>query len=201
LEDGLAAIRYGANALGFILVKKSPRYVEPDQIRFIISSLPPLVQTVGVFVNEKPRRVRELVEYCGLDLVQFHGEESPEQCGIFSTRAIKAFRVKDSSVLHEIDAYQGKVRAVLLDSWSSKAHGGTGKRFNWAIARQIVASSKVPVILAGGLNADSVEEAVRQVKPFGVDVSSGVEVSPGIKDKKLMKDFIKRVREAAKEIV
>ena len=201
LEDALAAVQYGTNALGFILVKKSPRYVSPEKVRAIVSSLPPFIQTVGVFVNESPQEVRHLIEYCGLDLVQFHGEESPDYCKAFSTRAIKALRVKDASAIEEIDSYRDCVRGILLDSWSSKAHGGTGKRFDWDLARQALDNKAgLPVILAGGLDVSSVQDAILKVRPFGVDVSSGVEVSPGKKDKKLVKDFIKRVKEAAQRV-
>jgi len=201
LEDAEAAVCFGAHALGFILVRKSPRFVEPEKVRQIISRLPPFVQSVGIFVNEDPGRVSELIEFCGLDLVQFHGEEPPDYCRAFGTRAIKAFRVRDLEILREIEPYVSGVRAVLLDSFSSKARGGTGKAFDWDIARKVVETVPLPVILAGGLGADTVQEAIHKVRPFAVDVSSGVEKAPGKKDKKLVKKFTKRVKEAAKGVI
>ncbi len=201
LQDAKAAVSFGAHALGFILVKKSPRYVEPDRVRDIIREIPPFVQSVGVFVNEDPGRVGELISHCGLDLVQFHGEESPSCCKRFETRAVKAFRVKDIDILNEIRTYEGSVRAILLDSWSSRAHGGTGKSFDWSIARKVVEAVDPPVILAGGLDVSTVSKAISQVRPFGVDVSSGVEKAPGVKDKELVKEFIKRVNKAAKGFI
>ncbi len=200
-QDAKAAVSFGAHALGFILVRKSPRYVDPDRVRDIVRQLPPFVQSVGVFVNEDPGRVGELISHCGLDLVQFHGEESPSCCKRFETRAVKAFRVKGIDILDEIRAYEGSVRAVLLDSWSSGAHGGTGKSFDWSIARRVVEALTVPVILAGGLDVSTVSKAISLARPFGVDVSSGVEKAPGIKDRELVKEFIKKVNQAAKGFI
>ncbi len=197
IEDAFAAVEAGAHALGFILVRKSPRYVEPEKIRSIISSLPPLVQTVGVFVDEPMDKVVEIRDFCSLDMLQFHGQEPPEYCASFRQRAIKAFRVKDESAIDEIKAYMGAVRAILLDAWSPKAHGGTGERFDWTIASEIVKSVTSPVILAGGLDVVTVREAIERVGPYGVDVSSGVELSPGKKDHKLVKEFIYRVHKAS----
>ena len=201
LQDAKAAVSFGAHALGFILVKKSPRYVEPDRVRDIVRQLPPFVQSVGVFVNEDPGRVGELISHCGLDLVQFHGEEPPSCCKRFEARAVKAFRVRDLDILDEIRAYEGSVRAILLDSWSKRAHGGTGKSFDWSIARKAVEALDLPVILAGGLDVSTVSKAISLVRPFGVDVSSGVEKAPGVKDKELVKEFIKRVNKAAKGFI
>ncbi len=200
-EDARHAISFGADAIGFIFVRKSPRYVLPEKVKEIVSNIPPLVQTVGVFVNEPAENVREFIHFCGLDMVQFHGEEPPEYCLPFSNRAIKAFRVKDESVTRGLTEYEGCVRAILLDSWSKRAHGGTGKAFDWKVAKKVVEASRLPVILAGGLNVDLVSEAVQRVRPYGLDVSSGVEKGPGIKDKELVKEFIKRANQAAKNIL
>ncbi len=199
-EDAKAAVRSGAHAVGFVFAEKSPRHISRDRVREIVSCLPPFVESVGVFVNESHDRVRDLIDYCGLDLVQFHGEEDPGYCRAFMPRAIKAFRVRDVSVVKEIRAYRASVRAVLVDSWSSKAHGGTGKAFDWDIAREVVEEVEMPVLLAGGLDSSSVAEAVAMVRPFGVDVSSGVETAPGRKDRKLIREFINKVNEVAKRV-
>jgi len=199
--DAKVAVDAGADALGFIFVRKSPRFVEPEKARALISSMPPFVQSVGVFVDQPQEEVREIADYCGLDLLQFHGQESPDYCTSFGSRSIKAFRVKDESVIREMEPYLGRVRGVLLDSWSAKAHGGTGKCFDWTIATRIVKIANFPVILAGGLSAATVTDAIRRVGPYGVDVSSGVELSPGKKDARLVKEFINKVRKAYSDAI
>ncbi len=201
IDDARVAVEAGADALGFIFVKKSPRYIEPERARFIISKLPPFVQSVGVFVDQPEEEVKDIAQSCSLDILQFHGNESPEYCAGFGSRAIKAFRVKDASVIDEINRYSGGIRGILLDSWSAKAHGGTGKSFDWTIAAHIVKISNFPVILAGGLTVSSVSKAIQEVVPYGVDVSSGVEESPGKKDHILVKEFINRVRKINSDVI
>ncbi len=190
LEDALLAVDAGADALGFVFFTKSPRHIFPEQATDIIKRLPPFVQTVGLFVNEDLDIVNTTADLCGLDLVQLHGEETPEFCQSVKRRVIKAFRVKDITSLEEIRSYH--VAACLLDAWSPSAYGGTGKTFNWEIAAATVASGHV--ILAGGLTPENVAEAVQIVKPYAVDVSSGVESEPGKKDARLMQRFIRSLR-------
>ncbi len=186
----------GADAVGLVFAPKSPRFVSREDARQMIKKLPPFVQTVGVFVDESLEVIRDMVNFCGLDLVQLHGNEAPGFCKLLAPRVIKAFRVKDQGVLKEIENYQGKVRGILLDSWSGKSQGGTGKRFDWEIARRVVSSFTLPVILAGGLDCGNVREAVSRVHPWGLDVSSRVEISPGVKDMEKVKQFIFQAKSA-----
>ncbi len=193
-EQACLACEAGADAIGFVFAPKSPRLISKEDARQIIKKLPPLIQTVGVFVDESADTIRQVLNFCGLDLVQFHGSEPPGFCKLFAPRAIKALRVKNETVLDEISDYRGTVRGILLDAWSRKAQGGTGKVFDWEIARQAVLSADMPVILAGGLSVDNASEAVRLVRPWGVDVSSGVESSPGVKDIEKVRRFVNTVR-------
>ena len=193
LEDALAAVQAGADALGFVFCSASPRNITPVQAADIIRQLPPFVQIVGLFVNESLATANEIADQCRLDIVQLHGEESPAFCAGVKRRAIKAFRVKDASSLENMKSYQ--TAAYLLDAWSPVAHGGTGHSFNWDLAASVAAH--LPIILAGGLTPDNVAAAVQQVRPYAVDVSSGVEMAPGKKDATLVREFIKKAREAA----
>lgn len=190
LDDALMAAAAGADALGFVFHPASPRHVTHEQAAAIIRHLPPFIQTVGLFVNEGSAIVNETADRCGLDIIQLHGEESPEYCAAVRRRVIKAFRIKDQSSLAALDDY----RAVgcLLDAWSPAAHGGTGQSFNWEYAAQTAVDRAV--VLAGGLNPDNVAEAVGIVRPYAVDVSSGVESSPGRKDAELVRQFISNAR-------
>lgn len=185
------AVEAGADALGFVFFRGSPRYISPAQAAAIIGCLPPFVQTVGLFVNEESATVNSVADQCGLDIVQLHGEESPEYCAAIRRRVIKAFRVKDAASLDEITKYP--VAACLLDAWSPAVHGGTGTTFNWDIAARAAASRCI--ILAGGLTPENVAAAAAMVKPYAVDVSSGVESGPGKKDAGLVSRFIRAVKE------
>jgi phosphoribosylanthranilate isomerase len=193
LEDALTAVEAGADALGFVFFHLSPRNILPEQATEIISRLPPFVQTVGLFVNEDPAIVNKTADQCGLDVVQLHGEESPAECGFVRRRVIKAFRVKDITTLDLLEQYH--VSGCLLDAWSPAAHGGTGQTFNWEIAAEAVKRGH-RIILAGGLTPDNVAESIRQVRPYGVDVSSGVESVPGNKDASRITRFIEQARQA-----
>ena len=195
-EDARMAVEAGADALGFVLFRGSPRCISPDQAAAIIHSLPPFVQTVGLFVNEEPATVNSVADQCGLDLVQLHGEESPDYCTAVNRRIIKAFRVKDASTLDAMTSY--RVAACLLDAWSPAARGGTGTTFNWEIAARAAASHSI--ILAGGLTPDNVAGAVATVHPYAVDVSSGVESAPGKKDAGQVSRFIRATRSLHHEI-
>jgi phosphoribosylanthranilate isomerase len=190
LEDALMAVEAGADALGFVFFQGSSRFITPENVAAITCHLPPFVQTVGLFVNEESAMVNSVADNCGLDIVQLHGEESPDYCRAVRRRIIKAFRVKDAFSLDTISDY--RVAGWLLDTWSPVAHGGTGTTFNWDIAAYAAASR--PIILAGGLTPENVAEAVVTVRPYAVDVSSGVESAPGKKDAGLVRRFIKATR-------
>jgi phosphoribosylanthranilate isomerase len=193
-EDAEYAVEQGADAVGFIFYKKSPRSVTMKEAREIILKLPPFVDTVGVFVNESPDRVNKIADYCGLDLVQLHGEESPAFCRKIHRRVIKAFRVADLQSIKQMEKYS--VSGFLLDTFCDDLHGGTGKTFDWNLA--LPAKKMGPVILAGGLTPRNVAQAVRQVRPYGVDVCSGVEKTPGIKDPEKVRAFLKNIRSGSR---
>jgi phosphoribosylanthranilate isomerase len=192
-RDALAAVEAGADALGFVFYNGSPRYVPPPMVARITRVLPPFVATVGVFVDASEAEIQATVNHCGLSTVQLHGEETPEFCRRFSVTVIKAFRLKQAESLNPLPDYD--TSAWLLDSYVPGHHGGTGAVFNWDLACQ-AKKWKRPIILAGGLTPGNVTEAVRQVLPFGVDVSSGVEERPGLKDLHKLHDFIVAVRRA-----
>lgn len=194
LDDAMTAAESGADALGFIFYKKSPRYVEPLRAAEIIAQLPPFVTPVGVFVNEREEKIRETVSLACLQAVQLHGDETPEFCQRFGTRVIKAFQIKDKESLKHMSHY--RVSAYLLDSYKEGVRGGTGVTFDWHLA--VVAKTFGRVILAGGLTPDNVHEAVKLVQPYGVDVAGGVEKEKGVKDHGKLKKFISEVRRAAK---
>jgi phosphoribosylanthranilate isomerase len=190
VEDALQAVEAGADALGFVFHEKSPRSVFPEQAAMIVRALPPFVQAVGLFVNAEIDFVNATAERCRLDIVQLHGEESPDYCGLMVRRVIKAFRVKDVTSLDLMCNY--RVAGYLLDAWSPTAYGGTGTTFNWEIAK--LAGKIGPIILAGGLTPRNVRTAVEAVDPYGVDVSSGVESAPGKKDPEKVQEFIRRAK-------
>ncbi|HJR77432.1 MAG TPA: phosphoribosylanthranilate isomerase [Nitrospiraceae bacterium] len=195
-DDAAAVVDAGADALGFVFHRKSPRYVEPQVVKSIVASLPPFILTVGVFVNEEAKVVRDLMDSCGLVLAQLHGEESAGYCETLGRPVIKAIGLKDRASLLALAEYKGRaqVRGFLLDAFAPEAHGGTGRTTDWTIAAELAKS--LSVILAGGLTPDNVATAVATVKPYAVDVSSGVEASPGKKDHAKIRAFV----EAAKRI-
>ncbi|MDR3581542.1 MAG: phosphoribosylanthranilate isomerase [Oryzomonas sp.] len=197
LEDALTAVDAGADALGFVFHPKSPRHVFPEQAAAIIRHLPPFVQAVGLFVDEPLDMVNATADQCGLDLVQLHGVEKPGYCDSVRRRVVKTFRVKDITSLEPMRDY--RVAAFLLDAWSPAAHGGTGQTFNWEIAACAAQSNRI--ILAGGLTPGNVAEAVRKVRPYSVDVSSGVESGPGKKDSRKIVDFISNAKNALDRLV
>jgi phosphoribosylanthranilate isomerase len=193
LEDALLATERGVDALGFIFAE-SPRQITPIKATGIIRSLPPLVTTVGVFVNERAEQIMKIVSACSLDLVQLHGEESPEICRDLMPRSIKAFRIQNEKDLIPIESYRGKVRAILLDTFQKGKAGGTGKTFDWSLAL-IAKKTGIPIILAGGLGPENIQEAIRNVQPYAVDVNSGIEERPGKKDPGLMEKLMGKIRE------
>ena len=187
-EDALYAAGCGADALGFIFYEKSPRYIEPDNAKTIITTLPPFVTTVGVFVNKDFNDIRDITLLTGVTVVQLHGDESPSYCNLVEGKLIKAIRVKNDSSIEGLKKYD--VDAFLLDSFDKNSFGGSGLTFDWKLAEKAKQYGKI--ILAGGLTPDNVEEAVKKVVPYGVDVNSGVEQKPGIKNKNKVKEFIIR---------
>lgn len=192
LEDAMAAIDFGADALGFVFFKGSPRCITLQQAEAIICKLPPFVTTVGVFVNETPEIIRSSIS-AGIDVIQLHGEERPEACQ-FSRRSIKAIRIKSIDSLEPLKTFKNLVSGFLLDAYTADALGGTGQKFNWDIA--VEAKQFGRIILAGGLTPDNIRDAIVHVKPYGVDVSSGVEQKKGKKDHQKVKLFIERAKEA-----
>jgi len=187
LPDAQVAVAAGADALGFNFYEKSPRFVPMKTAAEISRALPLFTLRVGVFVNPAEELVRRAMGECGLNLLQFHGDEPPEFCTRFGLMSMKAFRVRDARSLEELPKYP--TDAWLLDAYSSEAFGGTGEKFNWNLAIEVQKLGK-PVFLAGGLTPENVAEAIQRVQPFGVDVSSGVEISPGKKDHAKVRAFI-----------
>lgn len=190
LKDALLAIEGGADAVGFIFYKESPRNITPKEVKEIVAQLPPFVETVGVFVNESSDKVNRIAEQCRLTAVQLHGDESPAFCRRIKRRVVKAVRVKDAESLKGMSDYV--VSGFLLDAYNEGSRGGTGQIFDWNLALR--AKKQGPIILAGGLNPYNVYTAIHRVRPYGVDVCSGVEKSPGTKDQEKINEFIKAVR-------
>jgi phosphoribosylanthranilate isomerase len=190
-QDALYAAALGVDAVGFVLAR-SPRRVTPGRIQEITALLPPFVSTVGVFVDTDADDVREIVRTCRLDWVQLHGDEPPEYCADLGLNVLKAIRVRDAASIEAMAAYRDHVKGFVLDTYVERQKGGTGQTFDWALARQARAFG--PVILAGGLTAQTVTEAINMAEPYGVDVSSGVESAPGIKDHDRMRLFVEAVR-------
>lgn len=190
-EDASKSAFYGAAAVGFVFCKKSPRYISPSKARTIIEKLPPFVTPVGVFVDLNERAVRDICRFTRISTVQFHGEEDQMYCKRFKDyKIIKAFRVGEYFDIEKVKKY--KVDAFLFDTYQENVAGGTGKTFNWYLLKDIKFDK--PVILSGGLNPFNVKEAIGILNPFMVDVSSGVEQSPGIKSPKLIRDFFEAVK-------
>jgi phosphoribosylanthranilate isomerase len=190
-EDALKAADYGADAMGFVFFEGSPRCISPDEARDIIMKLPPCVTTVGVFVNERMEETERIASHALIDIIQLHGHESPEMC-LVNRRVIRAVRVRELDDLEHLK--QCVASAYLLDTYDPELYGGTGQIFNWDIA---VEAKKVGrIILAGGLSPENVEEAVRRVRPYAVDVSSGVEDEKRRKNHLKMRLFIERAKGA-----
>lgn len=190
-EDVSKAVFYGAWAVGFIFHKKSPRYISPSKARKIIEELPPFVTPVGVFVDQSERAVREICNFSRLSTVQFHGDETAVYCKRFKDfKIIKAFRINEFFPFESVEKY--KVDAYLFDTFKEGENGGTGQTFDWKLINKM--KFKKPVILSGGLNSENVAEAMKEVSPFAVDVSSGIEKQPGIKDPRLIRSFMDVVK-------
>ncbi len=193
-KDAEFAVQEGADALGFVFYAQSPRYVQPAVAQHIIASLPPFVVTVGVFVNHDLDMVKRVFDDCGLSLAQLHGDESPAFCESLQRPVLRAIRLRDRSSYLALAEWKGRigVRGFIIDAFSPTAYGGTGHTTDWSLAGEV--AKAVPMLLAGGLTPENVQEAICQVQPYGVDVSSGVEQSPGRKDPAKIRDFIQSVR-------
>lgn len=191
IEDALAAIAAGADAIGFVFYAKSPRAVTPAQAGAIIAALPPFVTTVGLFVDMPRDELKQVLSVVPLDLLQFHGDESPEDCAGHGRPYIKALRVKPGDDIAAAIAGYPDASGILLDTYVPGIPGGTGEAFDWSLVPHDAAK---PLILAGGLTPENVDQAVRQVRPYAVDVSGGVEASKGIKDAAKVLAFIQRAR-------
>jgi len=191
LQDALCAADAGADALGFMFYEPSPRFVDLEAAAAIAQKLPLNIVRVGVFVDAPEELVLRAIAGCGLNLLQFHGNESPDYCLQFGLMSMKAFRIKDDASLKALADYP--TDAWLLDSYVTDKLGGTGEKFNWELARQAKQFGK-PIFLAGGLTPENVAGAIDQVQPYAVDVSSGVETSPGKKDQVKVRAFIKAAK-------
>ncbi|RKT47251.1 phosphoribosylanthranilate isomerase [Thiocapsa rosea] len=187
-----AAVAAGVDAVGFVFHPPSPRAVSPQDARDLCAGLPPFVTAVGLFVDASPEQIRATLDQVPLELLQFHGEEAPEFCASFGRRWIKAIRMRPGLDLAEEQGRYGQAAGLLLDTFDPARPGGTGQRFDWERIPTALAPS---IVLAGGLDAENVGEAIRRVRPFGVDVSGGVEASKGVKDHDKIRDFMQRVND------
>ena len=197
IEDAHKAVELGIDALGFIFVNTSPRFVDAEKAREITRSLPPFVNKVGVFVNEGLTELEEMVDYLGLDTVQLHGDEDPDFCkkvgrAVPSCSVMKAFRIGEHSREEHFASYFDSVQGFVLDTYVKEKEGGTGLSFDWRILPRL--NLQKPFILAGGLHPENIVEALEVAAPYGVDVNSGVESSPGVKDHEKLQRFIDQVR-------
>jgi phosphoribosylanthranilate isomerase len=193
LPDAKAAVEAGADVLGFVFYEKSPRATSCEAAAAITRELPPFIIKAGVFVDAPEDTVLRAIRECGLNLLQFHGEETPDYCLQFGIMSMKAFRVRDATSLEALREYS--TEAWLLDAYTPGKLGGTGEVFNWDLAREAQTWGR-PIFLAGGLNPDNVAEAIQRARPYAVDVSSGVEMAPGRKDPARVKAFIEAARRA-----
>lgn len=192
VQDALASVEAGADAIGLNFARRSPRRVELDVARAIVEALPPHVLSVGVFVDASEAEIREVIARTGVRCVQLHGEESPELVALFQPHAYKALRVRGHGAIEQAARYPGEY--ILLDAYVPGVEGGTGATFDWAIAAKLTRLRKVT--LAGGLTPDNVANAVREVQPFCVDVASGVESSPRQKDVAKVRAFVEAAKHA-----
>lgn len=190
-DDALHAVNCGADAIGLIFVEKSPRYVSLTEARFIAESLPPFVSVVGLFMDAPAEKVQEALRVLPISLLQFHGDESPKYCDQFEMPYIKVLRMREDVNVVAFAQQYPNAAGILLDTYHKEQGGGTGQTFDW---KRIPQDMPLPVILAGGLNPDNVADAVEQVRPYAVDVSSGVESAPAVKDHQKIEKFIKEVQ-------
>lgn len=185
------AAMLGIDAIGLVFYEKSPRCVDTQQAREIVQALPPFVSRVGLFVNADSDFIDEVLCEVPLDTLQFHGDETPQQCAQYAMPFIKALRMQSTTDLRALSEDYHQASGLLLDAFSQAAYGGTGEQFDWSLAK---ADIDLPIILAGGMNAQTVSAAIAQVNPYAVDVSSGVESAKGVKDIAKIQEFIQQVR-------
>jgi len=193
LEDALAAAEAGADAIGLVFYAKSPRAVDVRQARAIIAGLPPFITTVGLFVNASRCELNEILEAVPLDVLQFHGDETPDDCDGYHRPWIKALRVRPGDDLEASCQRYAKASGILLDTYVAGVPGGTGEAFDWTLVPERLSK---PIILAGGLSPENVGQAIAQVRPYAVDVSGGVEQGKGIKDAAKIEAFLRAVKQA-----
>ena len=191
IEDALAAARAGADAIGLVFHEASPRAVSVEQARAIVQALPPFVTSVGLFVDASAERIRQVLEQVPLDMLQFHGDETDAFCQAFARPYLKAVRVRAGDDLNELAGRWPGAHGILLDSYKPGVPGGTGETFDWSM---IPAQRSWTLILAGGLQADNVRQAIDLTAPWAVDVSGGVEAAKGIKDVAKINAFIQEVK-------
>jgi len=190
VEDALCAVEQGADAIGLVFYDQSPRNVSINQAIEIANRIPAFVSVVGLFVNAEPSFINEVITNAKIDLLQFHGDETPEECASYSLPFIKAIRVKSDTNLVQYAKEYSAAKGLLLDAYAEGVAGGTGHVFDWNLIPKQLAK---PIILAGGLKADNVAQAIQQVMPYAVDVSGGVEASKGIKDAAKIAAFMRQV--------
>ena len=190
IEDALIAAEAGADAIGLVFYAKSPRSVSIQQARDIVAALPAFVTTVGLFVNASREELNDVLAGVALDLLQFHGDETPAECESYQRPYIKALRVKPGDDIAQLAAPYAKARGILLDTYVPGIPGGTGAAFDWSLVPRDLPQ---PVILAGGLSADNVQAAIEKVRPYAVDVSGGVEADKGIKDAAKIRAFMQAI--------
>jgi len=186
-EDAKAAVESGADAIGLVFYSKSPRYVDLTSAHKIVCAVGPFVTVVGLFVNASIDQVNEVIDAVGLDLLQFHGDEDEAYCAQFHKPYIKAIRMSPGLDVKDVMADYPSARGFLFDAWNKDKYGGTGETFEW---QRLSGLDEIPYVLAGGLNPDNIGEAVATARPYAVDVSGGVEVSPGVKSSELIQQFI-----------
>ena len=191
VEDALMVVAQGCDAIGLVFYAPSPRYVLPEQAAMIVAALPPFITAVGLFVDATQNEIQSVLATVDLDCLQFHGNETPEQCRVYGLQYMKAIRVQpDTNLLqYEIDFYDAK--ALLLDAYVVGLVGGTGQAFDWNLIPKTLVK---PIVLAGGLTSDNVALAIKQISPYAVDVSGGVEKAKGIKDAAKVAAFMKEIK-------
>ncbi len=193
MEDAISAIDSGADAIGLVFYEKSPRYINLDKAAEITKNLPPFVSKVALFVDATSAEIKQVLESVVIDVLQFHGDESPQQCRAYGRPYIKAVRMRDDVNLHQVCNDYSDASAILIDSYIEGMHGGTGQIFDWS---RIPDDLSKKIILAGGLSVENVAAAVAEVSPYAVDVSGGVEIEKGIKDAALIEKFMNEVLHA-----
>lgn len=189
-DDAAYAARLGSDAIGLVFYPPSPRHIDIDTAKEIINALPAFVTVVALFVNEQEANIRQILNHVPIDCLQFHGDEPQSACNIYGKRYIKAVRMRDDTDIDALTEHYHDADALLLDAFHPSQQGGTGGRFDWKLMPKI---SKLPIILAGGLDANNVGLAIKQTRPYAVDVSSGVEITKGIKDKTKIAAFMAAV--------